>query len=79
MKAFIALCCIMLAAAVIALAKGLPEVFREWREAERIRYMDLNCCGCRNYLGGGHCRINLEKECAYGDFEAYEEAENAEP
>lgn len=31
-----------------------------------------NCDGCRNSLGGGCCRINLEKECAAGGFEAWE-------
>ena len=79
MKAFIALCCVVLAAAVLGLCLGLPAFFRDWREAERVRDMDLNCDGCKHYLGGGCCRINLEKECADGDFEAWEESEHAEP
>lgn len=33
-----------------------------------------NCETCRHNLGGGYnnCRINLEAECAAGDFEAWE-------
>lgn len=34
-----------------------------------------SCDGCRHYLGGGCCRINLEGECAAGGFEAWEPAE----
>lgn len=30
------------------------------------------CSGCAHDLGGGCCRINLEAECAAGDFEMYE-------
>ena len=33
------------------------------------------CCEtCRHYLGGGYnnCRLNLEAECAAGEFEAWE-------
>ena len=30
------------------------------------------CESCRHYLGGGQCRINLERECAYGEYEAWE-------
>ena len=33
-----------------------------------------SCEGCRNYLGGGCCRLNLEDECAAGGgFELWEE------
>lgn len=41
---------------------------------------DGRCCEtCRYYLGGGYsnCRINLEAECAAGEFEAWEEAKDA--
>lgn len=38
-----------------------------------------SCTGCRHYLGGGCCRMNLESECAAGEFELWEEAEHAEP
>ena len=33
---------------------------------------------CRYSLGGGYnnCRMNLEAECAAGDFEAWEAKEN---
>ena len=31
-----------------------------------------SCMGCVHYLGGGCCRMNLENECAAGDFELYE-------
>lgn len=35
-----------------------------------------SCAGCKQYLGGGHCRINMEKECAEGGgFELYEPKE----
>lgn len=36
------------------------------------------CCEtCRHDLGGGYnnCRINLESECASGDYEAWEPKE----
>ena len=36
---------------------------------------DGKCCeNCRWYLGGAYdcCRINLESECAAGEFEAWE-------
>jgi len=37
------------------------------------------CCEtCRHYLGGGCCRINLEAECAAGEFEAWEAREDAD-
>ena len=39
------------------------------------------CCEtCRNHLGGGYnnCRVNLESECAAGNFEAWEQREAAE-
>ena len=32
------------------------------------------CKGCRNYLGGGCCRLNLEDECAAGGgYEMWED------
>lgn len=34
----------------------------------------MSCKGCKHYLGGGCCRMNLESECAAGDFEMYETA-----
>lgn len=37
-----------------------------------------SCKGCKHYLGGGCCRLNLESECAAGDFEMWEAAEHAE-
>lgn len=34
------------------------------------------CCEtCSHDLGGGCCRINLEAECAAGEFEAWEPRE----
>ena len=33
-----------------------------------------SCEGCKNNLGGGHCKINLEDECCEGGgFEMWEE------
>ena len=32
----------------------------------------VSCDGCKYYLGGGYCRLNLESECAAGDFEMWE-------
>lgn len=32
-----------------------------------------SCVGCKNYLGGGCCRINLEAECGKGEHEAWED------
>ena len=32
----------------------------------------MSCVGCKHYLGGGCCRMNLERECADGEFEMYE-------
>lgn len=31
------------------------------------------CEGCIHFLGGGCCRMNLERECADGDFEMWED------
>ena len=31
-----------------------------------------SCESCHHYLGGGQCRINLERECAEGEHEAWE-------
>ena len=44
--------------------------------------MERTCETCRHHLGGGYnnCRINLEPECAAGDFEAWEPVQgNREP
>ena len=79
MKAFIALCALLFVAAVGFFALALCRAVGSAREAEHAMLMDVCCDGCRHYLGGGHCRINLEKECADGDFEAWEEEEHAEP
>lgn len=37
-------------------------------------YDEDPCESCRHYLGGGQCRANLERECAYGEYEAWEPA-----
>lgn len=36
--------------------------------------MERSCATCRYNLGGGYnnCRINLEAECAAGEYEAWE-------
>ena len=34
-----------------------------------------SCAGCRHYLGGGHCRINMEDECGEGFRQLYEPKE----
>lgn len=31
-----------------------------------------NCETCRYYLGDGCCRIDVEDECAAGNYEAWE-------
>lgn len=36
------------------------------------------CDTCKHYLGGGQCRINLERECAEGGYEAWERAPSDE-
>lgn len=36
------------------------------------------CVGCKHYLGGGCCRMNLERECADGEFELYETESDSE-
>ena len=37
------------------------------------KYFRCAVCGtCKHYLGGGQCRINLERECAEGEYEAWE-------
>ena len=33
----------------------------------------MTCATCRYHLGGGQCAQNLEKECAAGEYEAWEE------
>lgn len=41
--------------------------------------VDVRTCEtCRYYLGDGCCRIDLEDECAAGNYEAWEEKDNAE-
>lgn len=32
---------------------------------------EKSCCTCANYLGGGCCKINVEDECAEGEFELW--------
>lgn len=41
---------------------------------------EKTCDTCRHNLGGGYnnCRINLEAECAAGEYEAWEAKENVE-
>lgn len=36
---------------------------------------EKSCETCRNSLGGGYnnCRLNLEAECAAGEYEAWED------
>ena len=36
------------------------------------------CDTCKHHLGGGQCRINLERECAEGEYEAWERAPSEE-
>ena len=39
-----------------------------------------SCWGCRHYLGGGCCKINMEMECREGGgFELYELPEEYAP
>lgn len=42
--------------------------------------MERSCETCRYDLGGGYdnCRINLEAECAAGDYEAWEPKDDGE-
>lgn len=35
--------------------------------------MERSCATCKQHLGGGLCRVNLEAECGAGEFEAWEE------
>lgn len=38
--------------------------------------IEKSCVGCRHYLGGGQCRINVEAECREGGgFELWEPPE----
>lgn len=34
-----------------------------------------SCTGCRYYLGGGCCQLNLKNERAAGDYECWEAKE----
>ena len=34
--------------------------------------MERSCATCKQHLGGGLCRVNLEAECGAGEFEAWE-------
>ncbi len=38
--------------------------------------MNKTCETCRHHLGGGQCAQNLEKECAAGEYEAWEQKED---
>ena len=50
---------------------------RARRSSRMSEYSEMGrCCEtCRYYLGGGCCRENLEPECMYGEYEAWEERE----
>ncbi len=37
-----------------------------------------SCTGCKNDLGGGACRINLEAECGEGEHEMWEDRDNGD-
>lgn len=37
---------------------------------------EKSCFTCKNYLGGGCCRINEEMECPDSEFELWEEKKN---
>ena len=43
--------------------------------------MERTCRTCRHNLGGGYnnCRINLEAECAAGEYEAWESKGTSKP
>lgn len=41
-------------------------------EAEKQERDHDSCMGCKNDLGGGMCKINLEAECGKGEHEAWE-------
>lgn len=59
----IACCCTSIAIGLIA-----------DEEAEDEAPEHDSCDGCKNDLGGGHCKINLEDECCEGGgFEMWEE------
>ena len=34
-----------------------------------------SCTGCQHHIGAGFCRLNLERECGEGGYEAYEPRE----
>jgi hypothetical protein len=53
----------------------VPEMCTSYTEDSRKK----RCGTCRHDLGGGYdnCRLNLESECAAGNFEAWESKDNA--
>lgn len=63
---------------VVLLAWSLCRAASDWQDVVSGDDGEPSCDGCRHYLGGGQCRINLEKECAAGNFEAWEAPEHAE-
>lgn len=39
--------------------------------------MGEKCCfTCKNYIGGGYCRINEEMKCSDSEFELWKEKKN---
>lgn len=72
---------VMLDLAMETLPKGARERVAEIADAKRARMagrleaLDAgtqeSCVGCRNDLGGGMCRANLEAECGKGGHEAW--------
>lgn len=54
-----------------AMVHCLPEMGEHLGLWERIDHD--SCEGCKHYLGGGCCRLNLEDECAAGGYEMWEE------
>lgn len=53
---------------------ALADVINEEPEEDALK---SSCMGCKNDLGGGHCRINMERECREGGgFELWEAEED---
>ena len=67
---------ILIAAGALLILAMIYACLKAAGEADNHTAM-RTCSTCRHHLGGGACRLNLESECAAGDYEAWERREDA--
>ena len=67
-------------AEAIELAEKLGKLMTRVGSLDNYKDIQRCCETCRYDLGGGYenCKINVEKECGAGDYEAWEPKEDNE-